>query len=453
MLSSIKAKLIGSFMFVVGIIICFGLVVILKTGDVSRDTVTFVDKYWATADLLMETRITFDEISHLVFHPPANMDQEKFIAESTTALTKMRNQFADSALDSASSIKITAQIDHVIAALAKPVRLDGVPASKMEEADGAVAPLLKTLETSGETALTNTVWEGVMAFNDILITNDPDEKKAFDQAIAQIENHPAFASLSRVYPPFKQKALTVFASANELIEARNIFNESGETLAELLGTAEGHFEGNVVDPATTELLSALKEMQSILIIGLLLTAVIAMVIGFIIANRMSKPLKQTAEMLESMEQGHINRRLDLKSNDEIGRMAKAMNSFANSLENEIVVPLQLLSQGDLTFEVHPRDDRDLLRSALSKVAADLNETMAALQNAGAQINSGACQVADSSTTLSQGAAQSAASLEEISASMNEISSQTNVSAENANQANCLANDARQAAEEGSTRMA
>lgn len=67
MLSSIKAKLLVNFMIVVGVIICFGLVVILKTAAISKNTVTFVDKYSATADLLMETRITFDEISNASF--------------------------------------------------------------------------------------------------------------------------------------------------------------------------------------------------------------------------------------------------------------------------------------------------------------------------------------------------------------------------------------------------
>ncbi len=452
MLKTIKAKLILSFLFVIAVIICFGLVVIVKTGGVSKDTVTFVESYWATADLIMETRITFDEISHAMSHPSPEMDREQFIAKSTTDLMDMRNRFPDSALDKTISRKITDQIDLVIAALADPVRQMGLPAKKMEEADAAVKPLLQRLEQDRKTRLTNLVWEGVMAFNDILITNDPNEKIAFDQTIAKIENDPDFAGLSSIYIPFKKKALEVFSSANKLIEARNTFSENGEALAELLGQAEKQFEGDVVDPATLALLDDLKGTQTILIAGLLLTVIIALLIGVLIANHLSAPLKQAVAMLESMEKGRISQRLKLHSKDEIGRMAKAMNSFADCLETEIVVPLQLLAQGDLTFNVQPRDEHDLLRTALNKLCDDLNRTMNTLQDAGTQINAGACQVADSSTTLSQGATESAASLEEISASMNEISSQTNVSAENANQANMLSDEARKAAEEGSKRM-
>jgi len=192
-----------------------------------------------------------------------------------------------------------------------------------------------------------------------------------------------------------------------------------------------------------DLLIALSGFLSILLLA---------VAGFFMARSFIRPLHRLVTMIQNLEAGKLGTHLGLKRRDELGLLANTMDRFATSLSTELVVPLQQLSQGDLTFEVKPRNQQDLLRTALQQLGNHLNETMRAFQLAGDQINSGACQVADSSTSLSQGATESAASLEEISASMNEISSQTSISAENARQANSLADDARQAAEDGTQRM-
>ncbi|MCF6179505.1 MAG: methyl-accepting chemotaxis protein, partial [Geopsychrobacter sp.] len=184
-----------------------------------------------------------------------------------------------------------------------------------------------------------------------------------------------------------------------------------------------------------------------------LIALLAMNLGgFFMARNITAPTRKLVDMIHDMEKGHLGKRLNLQRKDEIGAIAKAMNRFSDSLEKEVITALQQLSQGDLTFDIKPHDTHDLLRGALNDLCRDLNGTMKTIQDAAAQINSGACQVADSSTSLSQGATESAASLEEISASITEISSQTSSSAENANQANILSDQARKAAEEGSTQM-
>ncbi len=195
-----------------------------------------------------------------------------------------------------------------------------------------------------------------------------------------------------------------------------------------------------------------SEVATILWFTILLGIVSAVLLGVFLTRSITRPLTQTVSMLEELEMGHINHRLNLNRSDEIGRMAAAMDRFADSLQNEIVEPLQQLAQGDLTFEAHPRDDQDVLRKALQQLGTDLNDMISQILATGSQISAGSIQVADASQTLSQGATKSASSLEEISSSMNEIGSQTNHSADNAAQANQLAKDASKAADSGSQHM-
>ncbi len=191
--------------------------------------------------------------------------------------------------------------------------------------------------------------------------------------------------------------------------------------------------------------------------GATILGVIALLIGavlaFFISRSMTAPMKKTVTMIEDLENGHLDTRLHMERQDEIGQLAKTMDRFADSLNNEVVDSLQKLANGDLTFEIHPRDNRDQLRGSLKKLGEDLNQIMLQIQSASEQIDAGSSQVSESAVSLSDGAAQSAASVEEISSSMNEIGGQTNTSSEHAQQANQLSTNASTAANDGSERMA
>jgi len=172
----------------------------------------------------------------------------------------------------------------------------------------------------------------------------------------------------------------------------------------------------------------------------------------LLGRMVRQPLERLVNIMTELGKGHLGQRLNLRQKDEIGQMAQAIDDFSETLEKEIVGTLTKLADGDLTFEVHPYDQRDVIRNALKKMGHDLNGVMSRIRVLGDQINSGSFQVSDASQSLSQGATESAASLEEITSTMHEMGSQTRRSAENAGQASKLAEQARQSAEEGNAHM-
>ena len=178
-----------------------------------------------------------------------------------------------------------------------------------------------------------------------------------------------------------------------------------------------------------------------------------LILFFILRRMIVMPLIKIKTVLTDIGNGHLNNRLNLTQQDELGEAARTLDALSGSLQSEVVEPLQQLANGDLTFDVVPHDQNDTLRHAIKKLGEDLNQMIAGLQVSGQQIDSGSSQVSDSAQVLSDGAAQSAAAVEQISSSMNEIGSQTNASAENAQQANQLAASASDAANIGTERMA
>ena len=183
--------------------------------------------------------------------------------------------------------------------------------------------------------------------------------------------------------------------------------------------------------------------------SLLLAFAIAISSGlaFIVIRRIIKPLQKTVNMIEELGRGQLDQRLNLGSNDEIGRMGKVIDSFADNLQHEVLTAFQKLAEGDFTFEAN-----GLIREPLSKTNKNLNEVMSQIEHAGDKIATGSSQVADASQNLSQGVTASASSLEEINSSMTQMESQTRQNADNAGQANLLVNEAKSSAEMGYRHM-
>lgn len=198
--------------------------------------------------------------------------------------------------------------------------------------------------------------------------------------------------------------------------------------------------------------NAIESTVTRVLVGIVIGVLLCIALGIILARIITRPILEVGTMVKEIERGHLGMRLEVRSEDEIGQMVQTMNSFADSLQIEVVDNLQKLAAGNLDFDVSPRDDSDAIRGALKKLNQDLNEIVHQIQVAGEQIASGSGQVADSSQALSQGATEQASSLEEISASINQTATQVSTNAENAGMANQLAENAQQAAYNGNQQM-
>ncbi len=179
--------------------------------------------------------------------------------------------------------------------------------------------------------------------------------------------------------------------------------------------------------------------------GILLVAVVGM--GLFFAQKITGPIKRIVEMLQHLEEGKLDTRLRLVQKDEIGKMATAMDSFADNLQHEILTAFEKLAAGDFTFKA-----QGLIRAPLAKANKNLNQILGQIYTASEQIAAGGSQISDSSQALSQGATEQASSLEEITSSMTEMASQTKMNAENATQANQVSGKAKEAADMGNEQM-
>ena len=76
-----------------------------------------------------------------------------------------------------------------------------------------------------------------------------------------------------------------------------------------------------------------------------------------------------------------------------------------------MLAVERIADADLTVEVVPRSDRDLMGKKLVQLIQRLNDVMSNITIASEQVANGARQISDSSMALSQGATEQASSIE------------------------------------------
>ena len=142
--------------------------------------------------------------------------------------------------------------------------------------------------------------------------------------------------------------------------------------------------------------------------GLVVGLAIAVLLGWLLVRAIVRPLEEAVRIAGAVAQGDLTQRIEVRSNDETGRLLAAL-----------------------------RDMNDSLVEIVSRVRSG-TDTMA----------TASAEIADGNLDLSSRTEQQAASLEETASSMEELTSTVRQNADNARQANVLAGSASQIAGKG-----
>jgi methyl-accepting chemotaxis protein len=92
---------------------------------------------------------------------------------------------------------------------------------------------------------------------------------------------------------------------------------------------------------------------------LLIATIVAVIAGFGIAIYLSKsitsPIDQVATNLKELKKGHLSVRLNLNRKDEIGDMAKTMDTYAAGQQKWVLGTMQKIAEGDLSAKLKAAD--------------------------------------------------------------------------------------------------
>lgn len=166
--------------------------------------------------------------------------------------------------------------------------------------------------------------------------------------------------------------------------------------------------------------------------------------------------REIADIVEASLQGNFSKRIDEKGKQEFMlTLAQGLNQLTNTTEtglNEVSEVLLAISKGDLTKRVESdfKGTFEDLKNYCNTTSANLAMMINKIRVASDTINSASSEIAAGNSDLSVRTEQQASSLEETASSMEELTNTVKLNAENADQANSLASQAAQVADNGGT---
>lgn len=195
-------------------------------------------------------------------------------------------------------------------------------------------------------------------------------------------------------------------------------------------------------------------INSYRIFSILLFVVAAAVMG-VISITASKTIRISVERLESaakdIARGKVDIKLEKYKNDEFGQLIDEYQIVIDNIRYQAEIAEEVAA-GNMTVEVTPRSEEDVLGNALKKLVKRNLHAMTNAKDAAYQVTTSSSQVASASEALAQGSTEQASAIEQITASINDIADKTKQNAEEANTAAELVAQAIEEVRRGNEQM-
>ncbi|HEX2282287.1 MAG TPA: methyl-accepting chemotaxis protein, partial [Thermomicrobiales bacterium] len=235
----------------------------------------------------------------------------------------------------------------------------------------------------------------------------------------------------------------------------------------------------VVHEATSDVLAPVSQTRVVTALVVALAVFLAIALGLFLSRFIVDPIRRLAAVAGEIAAGNFGARAPVRSADEVGATATAMNQMLDEvtaliqtreerdqIQQQIVQLLTEVSgvaEGDLTIEADVTSDAlgsvadsfNYMVAELRSIITNVNETTFAVSSASTEIAASSSALALSSEQQARQIADTAMAVEEMAVSIGQVSSNANLSAEVAGEArdNALAGSkAVQATIEGMQRI-
>jgi methyl-accepting chemotaxis protein len=157
----------------------------------------------------------------------------------------------------------------------------------------------------------------------------------------------------------------------------------------------------------------------------MLSTMIALSVGILIAYRTAKSITQPLNDLMNVARGigntgDLEHNIDLSRDDEIGELARTFHKMVTYLK-EMAGVSESIAGGDLTLEVKARSSHDTLGNAFARMVEGLAGLVRSVRDASSQVASASNQVAGASDDAAKVGLQAASAIDEVTSTMHEMS--------------------------------
>jgi methyl-accepting chemotaxis protein len=166
-------------------------------------------------------------------------------------------------------------------------------------------------------------------------------------------------------------------------------------------------------------------------LGCVISFVLLGVVGVLLTRNIVGPLREVSAAAQRIALGDLS--VGVISNgrrDEVGVLAKTFAEMAESLGQMARVAGQI-SAGDLTVEVKPKSDRDILGKAFATMRDNLRRVTREIQESISVLSSSAQQIVATTTQVASAATETATAVSETTSTVEEVKQTAQLSSQKA----------------------
>ncbi|WP_122032047.1 methyl-accepting chemotaxis protein [Aliivibrio sp. EL58] len=217
--------------------------------------------------------------------------------------------------------------------------------------------------------------------------------EALSKLIEPLENEEARNILASAFKAQSEINIVLWNATDEINKDKKALVELGETLYKELNDERVRLTAMNSDISDKNM-SLISESQNLLLIALMVTVIISLLIGFIIAQIVTKPILVLQEQMSDISNGRLDSLNHQSSDNEIGELCKNTDStvvrlqdMISSLRNvgeEVSSSSTELAAIMVQSEANASDQKsqvDLIATAITELAASANQVDASANQA------------------------------------------------------------------------
>ena len=284
-----------------------------------------------------------------------------------------------------------------------------------------------------------------------------------------IEDPTVLALLRRIDEPHRfihteARAITELIESGDMEAARaslvNVILPRTQEVISTLTEIEVRF-GELIEAKNDEMLELESIISTVIVALIAVSAVISVFLALYLSNLISRPLiplaafmnkaGATGDLSLSPEDVKIIRELSMVK-DEIGQAISGSASFVAHVSN-IAKELETVASGDLTNDIVPLSDSDVMGNSMKQMLDDFNKMFDEIHTSTDEVSTGSRQIAAGAQSLAQGSTEQAASIQELSSSITDIAKRAKENHATAEKTASLSMTIMNSAEKGNRQMA
>ncbi len=279
-------------------------------------------------------------------------------------------------------------------------------------------------------------------------------REYLDQYSANIQS--TFQEVNGLIDDFEESTdiVSSFATANNVTQAEQEIENNSMVIATKTDEVFKLLMSEMVEEADaeSERIDVKVRTLAIALIAICVICILVMTgLCFSITRAITVPVSKLSKAAKKLAVGDVDVDYAKIHNDDLGELMDSFGHMVETIKQQAAVA-DAISKGDLTIDVTPRSDKDILGKSLKRLVDNNNKALGSVQESTMQVTIGAEQVANASQALAQGSTEQASALQQVTASINEIAEKTKKNASEATTANNLVNTVRGMAEDGNGQM-